>query len=307
MGFGFRGLAVLFLLVSALAARAAEPEVITLWPEGVPNLRADASPEKVIEGPRFTNIHYPTLLVYRPTGVPANGTAMIYAPGGGYVRVAVGGPDGGDAKWLNELGITVFVLKYRHVEYGHPAPLQDILRAIRLVRFRAAGYGVKPDRIGVIGGSAGAHLCASAATMWDDPAGRTGATLDAVSARPDFAVLIYPVVTMTDPSVHKGSREALLGKNPAPELIDQLSIEKRVRKDMPPVFLAATMADKSVPVENSLMLYQALRNAGVPAEMHVYAQGSHGNSHDPQYGTTALWPARVAEWMRFNGWLPVSP
>ncbi len=298
------------LLLSALllaVARAAEPEVITLWPEGVPNLRADASPEKIIEGPRFTNIHYPTLLVYRPTGVPANGTAMIYAPGGGYVRVAIGGSRGGEAGWLNDLGVTVFILKYRHVEYGHPAPLQDILRALRIVRSRAAEFGLKPDRIGVIGGSAGGHLCASAATMWDDPAGQTGAALDAVSARPDFAVLIYPVVTMTDPSVHKGSREALLGKTPSPDLIAKLSIEQRVRKDMPPVFIAATMADKSVPVENSLMLYQALRNAGVPAEMHLYAQGSHGNSHDPQYGTTALWPARVTEWMRFNGWLPPLP
>jgi acetyl esterase/lipase len=295
------------LLFFAGRLHAAEPEVIPLWPEGVPNLRADASPEKVIEGPRFTNIHHPTLLVYRPIGVPANGTAMIYAPGGGYVRVAVGGPDGGDAKWLNELGVTVFVLKYRHVEYGHPAPLQDILRALRIVRSRAADFGVRPDRIGVIGGSAGGHLCACAATMWDDPAGRTGAPLDAVSARPDFAVLIYPVVTMEDPFVHKGSREALLGKGPTAERKAALSIEKHVRKDMPPVFLAATMADKSVPVENTLMLYQALRDAGVPAEMHVYAQGSHGDSHDPQYGTTALWPARVAEWMRFNGWLAKAP
>lgn len=299
-----RHLTVIGLLLLAGVARAAEPEVIPLWSEGVPGLKADASSEKQGEGNRFTNIHHPTLLVYRPSGVPANGTAMIYAPGGGYVRVAIGGDGGGEAKWLNALGVTVFVLKYRHVEYGHPAPLQDILRAVRLVRSRAAEFGVSPDRLGVIGGSAGGHLCACAATMWDDPAGRTGAPLDTVSARPDFAVLIYPVITMEDPFVHKGSRAALLGKNPSPELIAKLSLERHARKDMPPVFLAATMADKSVPVENTLKFYQALRDAGVPAEMHVYAQGSHGNSHDPQYGTTALWPARVAEWMRFNGWLP---
>jgi acetyl esterase/lipase len=299
-----RHLTVIGLLLLAGAACAAEPEVIPLWPEGVPGLRADASPEKQGEGNRFTNIHHPTLLAYRPSGVPANGTAMIYAPGGGYVRVAIGGDGGGEAKWLNALGVTVFVLKYRHVEYGHPAPLQDILRALRIVRSRAAEFGVRPDRLGVIGGSAGGHLCACAATMWDDPAGRTGAPLDNVSARPDFAVLIYPVITMQDPFVHKGSRAALLGKDPSPELIAQLSVEQHVRQDMPPVFLAATMADKSVPVENTLKFYQALRDAGVPAEMHVYAQGAHGSSHDPQYGTTALWPARVAEWMCFNGWLP---
>jgi acetyl esterase/lipase len=297
-------LTVVGLLLLAGTARAAEPEVMPLWPEGVPGLKADASPEKQGEGNRFTNIHHPTLLVYRPSGVPANGTAMIYAPGGGYVRVAIGGDGGGEARWLNALGVTVFVLKYRHVEYGHPAPLQDILRALRIVRSRAAEFGVRPDRIGVIGGSAGGHLCACAATLWDDPAGRTGAPLDAVSARPDFAVLIYPVITMEDPFVHQGSRTALLGKNPPPELIAKLSIERHARKDMPPVFLAATMADRSVPVENSLKFYQVLRDAGVPAEMHVYAQGAHGSSHDPQYGPTSLWPARVAEWMRFNGWLP---
>lgn len=298
-----------FLLLAAAFAlagpsRALDPEVIPLWPEGVPNLRADASPEKKGDGNRFTNIHHPTLLVYRPVGVSANGTAMIYVPGGGYMRVAIGGDGGGEAKWLNELGVTVFVLKYRHVEYGHPAPLQDMLRAIRLVRARAAEFGLRADRIGVTGGSAGGHLGACAATLWDDPAGRTGAPLDAVSARPDFAVLIYPVITMEEPHGHRGSREALLGRAPSPEMIAKLSVEKRVRKDMPPVFLAATMADRSVPVENSLKFYQALRDAGVPAEMHLYAQGSHGNSHDPQYGPTAQWPARVAEWMRFNGWLP---
>lgn len=295
-------LSSLFVFV-VLTARAAEPEVIQLWPEGVPNLRADASPEKVAPGPRFTNIHYPTLLVYRPTKVPANGTAVIYAPGGGYVRVAVGSPDGGEAKWLNDLGITAFVLKYRHVEYGHPAPLQDMLRAIRIVRSRSAEFGLRADRLGVMGGSAGGHLSATAATMWDDADGLTGAPLDQVNARPDFALLVYPVITLEDPFAHRGSREALLGKTPSSELVQKLSLEKRVRKDMPPVFLVATMADKSVPVENSLKFYQALRDAGVPAELHVYARGSHGNSRDPQYGTTALWPARAEEWMRDNGWL----
>jgi acetyl esterase/lipase len=140
--------------------------------------------------------------------------------------------------------------------------------------------------------------------MFDAPEGRTGAPLDAVSARPDFVALVYPVITLEDPFVHKGSREALLGARPAPELIERLSLEKHARKETPPIFLAATEADKSVPVENTLLFYQALRRAGVPAEMHVYAAGSHGDSLDPQYGPTALWPLRCEEWMRFNGWLP---
>jgi len=277
--------------------------VIELWPEGVPDLRADASEEKVVNG-RVTNVHRPTMLVYAPEPAKAVGTAVIFCPGGGYVRLAIGDAGGPpETQWLTRAGVTVFILKYRMAEYGHPAPLRDVLRAVRIVRSRAAEFGVRPDRIGVMGASAGGHLAACAATMWDAPEGRTGAALDEVNARPDFAALIYPVITMEDPFVHKGSRTALLGEKPSPELMEKLSVEKHVRKDMPPVFLAATMADKSVPVENTLRFYQALRAAGVPAEMHVYAQGSHGNSLDPQFGPTAQWPQRCEEWMRFNGWL----
>jgi acetyl esterase/lipase len=281
---------------------AAEPKVIELWPEGVPNLKTNWSDEKIVDG-RITNVHKPTLTLYTPDPTNANGTAIIYCPGGGYVRLAIGAGGGAETKNLNALGVTVFVLKYRMVEYGHPAPLQDVLRAVRLVRSRAAEFGVKPDRIGVLGGSAGGHLAACAATMWDGPEGRTGSPLDDVGARPDFCALIYPVVTMENPFVHKGSRTALLGTNASVELTEKLSVEKHVRKDSPPFFIVATMADRSVPVENSLHLYEALRDAGVPAEMHVYAQGSHGNSLDPQYGPTAEGPKRLEEWLRFNGWL----
>ena len=291
------------VLAAHLHAHAADPGIIELWPEGVPDLKTNASEEKIVNG-RITNVHHPALLVYEPTSGATNGTAMIYCPGGGYVRIAIGENGGEPTRWLNSAGVTVFVLKYRMVEYGHPAPLRDVLRAVRIVRSRAAEFGVRPDRIGVLGASAGGHLAACASTMWDAPEGRTGAPLDNVSARPDFAVLIYPVITMEDPFVHKGSRTALLGEQPAPDLIERLSAERHVRKDSPPMFLAATMADKTVPVENSLRFYQALRDAGVPAEMHVYSQGSHGNSLDPRYGPTAEWPKRCEEWMRFNGWLP---
>jgi acetyl esterase/lipase len=298
-----RAAAVLFTLNLLVSAGAAEPKVIELWPEGVPGLKPDWTPERVVSN-RVFNVHKPTLTVYAPDPARANGTAVIFSPGGGYVRIAVGENGGADTRWLNSLGVTVFVHKYRLAEYGHPAPLRDVLRAVRTVRARAAEFGVATNRIGVLGGSAGGHLSACAATLWDCAEGRTGAALDEVSARPDFALLIYPVITMEDPFVHKASRQALLGEQPAPGQIAQLSLEQHARKDMPPVFLVATLADKTVPAENSLRFYQALRDAGVPAEMHVYAQGSHGNSRDAQYGPTALWPQRAEEWMRFNGWLP---
>lgn len=291
---------VLLLCALALNSFSGEPLVIPLWPEGVPGLKANAGPEVEFNG-RFTNIHNPTITMYTPDVAQSAGVAIIVSPGGGYVRVSDGKTD---ARWLNSLGITAFVLKYRLDNYGHPAPLQDVLRAIRIVRSRATEFGVRPDRIGVMGSSAGGHLSACAATLWDSPLGKTGNELDQISARPNFAALIYPVVTMEDSFVHKGSRRALFGDNPTPEQIQLLSLEKQVRTNSPPFFLVATMADKSVPVENSLQLYQALRNAGVPAEMHTYAAGSHGDSRDPQYGPTAKWPQRLEEWLRFNQWLP---
>lgn len=292
----------LLVAIASLAPSLRAQTVIPLWPEGVPGLKADAAEERVVDG-RVVGVHYPSLTVYRPAEGTANGTAVILCPGGGYVRLAIGEKGGADTKWLNGLGVTVFVLKYRMVEYGHPAPLRDVLRALRIVRSRAAEFGVRTDRVGLLGGSAGGHLAASASTMWDAPIGMTGAPIDSVNARPDFAMLIYPVVTMEDPYVHKGSRRALLGETPAPDLVQLLSIEKHVRKDTPPIFLVATMADQSVPVENSLQFYKALRDAGVPTEMHVYARGAHGASRDTQYGQTALWPVRAQEWLAGNGWL----
>ncbi len=296
-----RSLAVLLLFACAISAFAADPKVIQLWPEGVPGLKADAAEEKIVDG-RVVGVHYPTITMYAPER--PNGTAVIVCPGGGYVRLAIGENGGADAKWLNSLGVTAFVLKYRMVEYGYPAPLQDVLRAIRIVRSRAREFGVNPERIGLIGGSAGGHLAGWASEAWDAPEGKIGSDIDRVNARPDFAMLIYPVVTMEDPYVHKGSRRALLGTEPKPDLVQQMSLEKHARKDMPPMFLVATMADQSVPVENSLNFYKALRDAGVPSELHVYALGAHGGSRDPQYGTTFLWPQRAEEWMRANGFIP---
>ncbi|MEI8289142.1 MAG: alpha/beta hydrolase [Verrucomicrobiota bacterium] len=299
---GNHSLWLTLLTVAATTVQAAETRLIPLWPEGVPNLKTNASGEKIVDG-RISNIHEPALLVFRPDAANANGTAVIFCSGGGYVRIAVNTNGDAITRRLNAAGVTVFSLKYRLSDYGHPAPLQDVLRAIRTVRARSAEFGVKNNRIGVMGASAGGHLAACAATLWDSPEGKTGAELDAVEARPDFAILVYPVISMSEPFAHKGSRDALVGKDASLDLREKLSVEKHVRRNSPPVFIAATMADTTVPVENSLHFYQALRDAGVPAEMHVYAQGSHGNSLDPKYGPTAAWLTRCEEWLRFNGWL----
>jgi acetyl esterase/lipase len=282
--------------------------VIDLWPEGVPDLKADAGPEKDDGTGRFTNIHHPSLTVYVPPAGTANGTAIIYAAGGGYVRVAIGGNGGGEiTRWMNSLGITVFVLKYRNVEYGHPAPLRDALRAVRTVRSRAAEWGINPQRIGMLGGSAGGHLTASAGTLFDAPEGRIGAELDKVSGRPDFLVLVFPVITMQDPYAHATSRRALIGEKPTDELRHHFSVDEQVTKATPPTFLVHSSEDTTVPVENSLLFYQAMRRAKAPIEMHLYPKGPHGSGMSPSLGPTAEWPRHCESWMRFNGWLPAKP
>jgi acetyl esterase/lipase len=296
-------LRLLPLLLFGTMTGFAAPRVVELWPEGVPDLKPDAGPEREENG-RFFNIHHPSLTVYAPTEVRPNGTAIVYAAGGGYERVAVG-PSGGDiTRWLNGLGVTVFVLKYRNQEYGHPAPLRDGLRAVRTVRSRAAEFGIDPSRIGMLGGSAGGHLTASVGTLFDAPEGKTGAALDSVSGRPDFMVLIFPVISMIDPSAHAASRKNLLGANPSLELKHHLSVEEQVSADTPPAFLVHSTEDTVVPVENSLLFFQAMRRARRPIEMHLYPKGPHGSGMDPKLGPTSEWPRLCELWMRFNGWLP---
>ena len=296
-------------LLPALAPATA-PTVLPLWPEGVPPaVRADApaargdlGPERD-EGGNFSNVSMPTLTVVPPAVDRPNGTAVILCPGGGYSYLSWAREGQQYAAWLSTLGVTTFILKSRLKEWGHPAPLQDVLRAIRLVRSRAAEFSVAPDRIGVMGSSAGGHLAASASTLFDHADGRTGAALDVVSARPDFAMLAYPVITMTDPAAHGGSRHSLLGAAPDAALLAQMSVERQVSTATPPTLLLHTQDDKSVPVQNSLMYFEALTRAGVPAELYVFEQGGHGIAMRDGLGNASAWPRRAQEWLRHRGLL----
>lgn len=289
-------------LTAAAFASAAEPLVLPLWPEGVPGAR-DIGPERLGEGGRISNVSEPTLTVYGPAVDRPNGTAVIVCPGGGYTIVSNEREGVQYANWLGTLGVTTFVLKYRMQEFGHPAPLQDVLRAVRIVRSRAIEFKVDPARIGVMGSSAGGHLAASAGTLFDHTAGRTGAALDATSARPDFLILMYPVISMDDPVAHAGSRKALLGATPAPELLQLMSLEKQVTAATPPTLLIHTQEDRSVPVENSILFFQALTRAKVPAEMYLFEHGSHGMGMRDGLGTASDWPKRAGEWLRNRGLL----
>jgi acetyl esterase/lipase len=299
----FRDLLRLGVVLLPFSAALAEgPLVVPLWPEGVPDARPDPTPEKV-ENNRVWNIHVPTLTVGTPPPGQANGAAVIVCPGGGYTRLVMGNEGHPVAAWLDSIGVTTFVLKYRLADYGHPAPLRDVLRAVRIVRSRAAEFGVDPARIGVYGGSAGGHLASSAITLYDHPDGRTGHALDCVSARPDFAILQYPVIFMEGPHVHAGSRRSLLGQNPAPELVERMSTDRHVTAATPPTFLVHGADDTSVPLENSVAFHAALRRAGVPAELHLFQKGPHGFGMRKDVGPASEWPRLAEAWMRLNGWL----
>jgi acetyl esterase/lipase len=289
-------------LAAAAFAQAAEPLVIPLWPEGVPGAK-EIGAEQSDDTGRISNVSVPTLTVYPAALDRPTGTAIIVCPGGAYMRLSNLREGIQYANWLSGLGVTTFVLKNRLQEFGHPAPLQDVLRAVRLVRSRAAEFHLDPARIGVMGSSAGGHLAASAGTLFDHPAGRTGAPLDATSARPDFLILMYPVITMEDPFVHAGSRKALLGATPAPELVRLMSVEKQVTSATPPTLLIHTQEDATVPVENSILFFQALTRAKVPAEMYLFEHGSHGMGLKPGFGTASDWTKRAEEWLRSRGLL----
>jgi acetyl esterase/lipase len=294
--------ASLVLASTTPLAGAAAPLVLPLWPEGVPGAKPGLGPERVADG-RVSNVSEPTLTIFPAAVDRANGTAVIICPGGGYERVSAGREGEQYAHWLGTLGVTGFVLKYRMAEFGHPAPLRDVLRAVRLVRSQAARFGVRADRIGVMGSSAGGHLAASAGTLFDHPLGRTGADLDRVGARPDFLVLMYPVIAMEGPAAHAGSRKALLGAAPTAQDLALMSVERQVTATTPPTLLIHTQEDASVPVENSILFYQALVRAKVPAEMYLFEHGAHGMGMRGGLGTASDWPRRAEEWLRGRGLL----
>jgi len=289
------------LVYDAARNPQSDRRVIVLWPEGVPNAKANAGVERLEDG-RVYNVQNPTLAVVPPEGRP-NGTGVIVCPGGSYLRLAIVKEADAVAERLRKVGVTTFILKYRLVEYGHPAPLQDVLRAVRVVRSRAAEFGLRPDRVGVLGASAGGHVAASAATLFDSAEGRTQASIDSVSARPDFVALLYPVITMRPPFAHEASRQNLLGKHPPDALVARLSAEGQVTPQTPPVFLAHGSDDQSVPAQHSILFYEALLKARVPAELHLYEHAPHGFGTDTSVGPASSWVERWFDWMRAHGWL----
>lgn len=270
----------------------AEPKTFPLWEHDVPGALGHKDEDN------------PTLTIYPSVNPASSGTAVIVAPGGSYVVLAINHEGRQVANWLNSLGVTAFVLKYRlGPKYHHPIELGDAQRAMRLVRSRAKKYGIRPDRIGFMGFSAGGHLAATIGTHFDGGDPKASDPLDRVSSRPDFLVLAYPVISFVAPYSHSRSAENLLGKNPDPKLAEELSNELHVTPETPPTFLFSTSTDKVVPPENSIAFYLALHKAGVPAEMHIFEKGPHGVGLDLGDPVLGQWPTLLANWMRARGLL----
>lgn len=282
-----------FVVGISAAGAAAPSETIVLWPNGAPHEPKDFAAEGTAPARpgdttiRVTNVSSPTLAVYRPAKEIDCGAAVVICPGGGYGILAYNKEGTEVAEWLNTIGVTGIVLKYRvparKDRARHDAPLEDAQRAVGYVRHRASQWGIDPQRIGILGFSAGGHLAATASNTFDKRTYEPIDDADRASCKPDFSVLIYPAYL-----VDKKTNE--------------LSPENKVTKETPPTFIAMA-EDDGVGVEGPLFYYLALKQNKVPAEMHLYPTGGHGYGLRPSQHLVSTWPARVADWMKSRGLL----
>ncbi len=295
----------IFLLIMAQAQ-----QVIPLYGDIIPNSRPGKDEEQSDPGKppgghlSLSHVSRPTLTVFLPSKEKANGTAVIICPGGGYTHLAIGHEGFDVAKKLNEMGVAAFVLKYRLPSDSIMTdktigPLQDAQRAIQMVRQNAGAWGVDTGRVGIMGFSAGGHLASTAGTHFNKA---YIDNKDNISLRPDFMILLYPVISFSDSIGHRGSRDNLIGHHPSEEMIREYSNELQVGPETPPCFLVQAGDDKTVKVENSLQFYEALHRNNVPAELHIYPKGGHGfGLHNPT--TNDQWMERLQNWLEANGWL----
>lgn len=278
------------LFSSLMLSRAEMQTPIPLWADGAPGALGNSTND------------IPTITPYLCDS-NATGAAMVICPGGAYAHLAP--HEGHDyALWLNQHGVTCFVLKYRLGSHGYhyPAEFQDGTRAVRWVRAHAADYKIDPRRIGLMGSSAGGHLTSMVLTHFD--AGNTNSAdpVERQSSRPDLGILCYPVITMGE-FAHKGSRDMLLGKNPPRKLVKFLSSELQVKTNTPPCFIWCTYEDKTVPIENELMFAEALRKNHVPFDLHIYQKGGHGlglGNHKDPHAPLLPWTADCLYWLKLH-------
>ena len=294
-------------LIFSLGKANAQTKLIDLWPNGVPNSKVDSSYKVKIDTSKYlileSRVSNPTLGYYPALAAKSIGTAVIVCPGGGYSFLATKIEGSAVAKWLNTLGITAFVLKYRLPSSKIMidktiGPLQDAQRAMRIVRSHAKQWKVNPHRIGIMGFSAGGHVASTLSTHYNQ---KVYKVKDSVSARPDFSLLIYPVISMRKGITHMGSRINLLGKNPSHALVRLYSNELQVNNNTPPAFLVQAMDDNVVPVQNSIDYALALHKYKIPVELHLYEKGGHGFGLARRTkDTESSWTEACAKWLKMH-------
>ncbi len=283
----------------------AQNHIIPLW-EGTPPLQEDMGFEEEVRQEniiRIANVQIPTIEVYLPNKSIATGQAVMIFPGGGYGILAYDWEGTDFAKWLNAQGIAGIVVKYRlpiskSLTDPKEVPLLDAQRAIRLTRAHAAEWNINPANVGIMGFSAGGHLASTLSTQYAHELDRSKDEIDLLDARPAFSILVYPVITFQEKYTHGGSKKSLLGENPSPELVDRFSNEKNVTEQTPPTFLVHAQDDTGVPIENSLLYYQALHQHGIPASLHIYPKGGHGFSFGLGKGPVENWRDVLLDWMK---------
>ena len=279
------------IILTTVKFAAAQTTPLVLWENGAPNAVGKEA------------VDIPTLTPFPAPKETATGAAIVVLPGGGYSHLSETKEGSDVAKWLNSLGISAYVLKYRlGMRYHQPNQLLDAARAMRMVRAHSKEWNLDANKIGILGFSAGGHLASTLATHFD--AGKPDAKdeIDKISSRPDLQILIYPVITMGG-LTHGGSKMNLLGDKPTDELVKMYSNELQVTKDTPPAFLVHAVTDTAVPVENSLMYAEALRKANVSFEIHLYEQGPHGFGLAPTNPVLASWKDRCADWLGLRGFI----
>jgi acetyl esterase/lipase len=298
---------ILIFLLGMINQIQAQNQVLPLWKVIPQEIKAvDYTEKEIIKDGKVQStslVSIPTLSVFLPSGIKTNQTAVIILPGGGYQHLAIDKEGTKVAEWFNSLGIVAFVLKYRLpsdliMTNKTVGPLQDAQEAIRVVRLNAAKWNIDPNKIGVMGFSAGGHLASTLSTHYDD---RVYETSSKISARPDFSLLIYPVISMQNDITHKGSQVSLLGENASQELIDSFSNEKKVTAQTPPAFLVHATDDGAVLPENSINYYLALKNNKVVAELHLYENGGHGFGLGIK-DTSKFWTKACEEWLKSNNY-----
>lgn len=293
-------LSIIALVTLSLSAMTQDLK-LKVWPNGAPDSNGITTPEEIYEGRRVRNVSEAELYVYFPKKEINTGAAIVICPGGGYTIEAMDHEGYDMAEWMATQGVTGIVLKYR-LPYGHDKiPLEDTQRAMRIVRQKAAEWGINPEKIGIAGSSAGGHLASTAGTKFDFGKPDSADPIEKFSCRPDFMLLLYPVITFNEEFGHMGSRVNLIGPGNKWELVEEYSNELQVTAQTPPTFFILADDDGAVPPRNSIEFYLAMKKFKIPAEMHIFSKGGHGFGMYKNNQPVNKWPELFAQWMNQQG------